>query len=96
MRLEDKVILITGGSKGLGRETALRFAKEGARVVVTGRGRAALDAVVADAAPQGLDLPSVHAAASVPTVIARSSRTCPVSGCRHGKAASGCGLTPVF
>ncbi len=65
MRLEDKVILITGGSKGLGRETALRFAKEGARVVVTGRGRAALDAVVADAATEGLELTSVQADVSV-------------------------------
>lgn len=61
MRLNDKVVLITGGSKGLGRETALLFAKEGARVVITGRGRPALDTAVAEATAKGLELIPVQA-----------------------------------
>lgn len=35
MQLKDKVVLITGSSLGIGRETAYKFAAEGCRVIVT-------------------------------------------------------------
>ncbi|ESU33656.1 hypothetical protein G3A_05485 [Bacillus sp. 17376] len=37
MRLENKTAIITGGGSGIGRAAALRFAAEGAQLVIRGR-----------------------------------------------------------
>ena len=39
LELKDKVAIVTGGTQGIGRATALRLAQEGARVVIAARGR---------------------------------------------------------
>ncbi len=58
--LKDKVVIVTGGSSGIGRAAALGFAEQGAKVIVTARRAALLEetaaahpnivALVADAA----------------------------------------------
>lgn len=45
MRLKNKVAIITGGTSGIGRATAILFAKEGAMVCITGRNQARLKLV---------------------------------------------------
>lgn len=47
-RFKDKVVVITGGSDGIGLSTAKAFAAEGARVYVTGRRQDRLDAAVTE------------------------------------------------
>jgi NAD(P)-dependent dehydrogenase (short-subunit alcohol dehydrogenase family) len=36
-KLQNKVALVTGGTSGIGRASAIAFAKAGAKVVVSGR-----------------------------------------------------------
>ena len=48
MLLEGKTVIITGASSGIGRAAARLFARHGARLVLGGRDRARLDAVVAE------------------------------------------------
>jgi 3-oxoacyl-[acyl-carrier protein] reductase len=45
LELKDKVAIVTGGSQGIGKATALRLAAEGASVVIAARGRELLDQV---------------------------------------------------
>ena len=53
LELENKVAIVTGGSKGIGRATALGFLAEGASVLICARGPEALDETISLAQDAG-------------------------------------------
>ena len=60
-RFKDKVVIITGASSGIGKDSALKFAKEGARTVLVSRSRDKLEKVaeeIREAGSEALVLPT--------------------------------------
>lgn len=53
--MQNSVVLITGGTSGIGRACALEFGQAGARVVITGRDAAKLAATAAELAAAGIE-----------------------------------------
>lgn len=62
--LTGKVVAITGGSEGIGRATALRFAAEGAKVAICARRADALNAFADELKKSGCDVLAVVADAA--------------------------------
>ena len=61
MRLENKVAIITGGASGIGKESSLLFAKEGAKIVVVDVNDAEGEKTVAEIKTAGGEAVYAHA-----------------------------------
>lgn len=60
LQLRDKVAVITGPAKGMGRAVTLAFAEEGCRLVLAGRDTAAIEPVAEEARALGVSAIVVH------------------------------------
>lgn len=71
MRLTNRIAIITGGGRGIGRAITLAFAREGAKVIVVGRNRARCDEVVSQISKNGGDAISIQADVSSEADVAK-------------------------
>lgn len=71
MQFDDKHVLVTGGTSGIGRSTATAFARQGAAVVITGRDEQRGNEVVTEIKQAGGSARFVQADLSAPDDLAR-------------------------
>jgi NAD(P)-dependent dehydrogenase (short-subunit alcohol dehydrogenase family) len=70
-RVSGQVVLISGGSRGIGRALAEGFAQRGARVIITGRDQTTLDQTAATLSAAGTNVQSLVCDVTQPAAIDR-------------------------
>ncbi len=78
LRFQDRTVLVTGASRGIGRSIALRFAEEGAHVALVGRTETDLEEtarLLVEAGGRGIAIPTdITSAAAAGACVARAER----------------------
>jgi short-subunit dehydrogenase len=64
--MKDKVVIITGGSSGIGKALAEEFGAHGSKILITGRDQHALDNAVNELTAKGISIVGVRADVSLP------------------------------
>lgn len=59
--MKDKVIIITGGSSGIGKALAFEFGKHGSKILITGRNQQNLDNTISELTQSGIEAKAVQA-----------------------------------
>jgi 3-oxoacyl-[acyl-carrier protein] reductase len=72
--LSDRVYIVTGGARGLGRATADCLVAEGARVVLSGRSEDSLKEAVAELGDAAIGVPADNADADTPARLMAAAR----------------------
>jgi NAD(P)-dependent dehydrogenase (short-subunit alcohol dehydrogenase family) len=75
-RLADSVALVTGGGRGIGRDIALAFAEEGARVAVASRTLGELERVASECRERGVPAIALSLDVTDPSACARAVERC--------------------
>ena len=71
LNLKDKVAIVTGGSRGIGREAALAFAAEGCKVAICARGKEGVEKALEEIRDLGAEAFGDTADASLPEDVNR-------------------------
>src|SRR5919198_4460731 len=97
--IAGKVALVTGGGSGIGRASALTFAREGAKVVVADvavEGGEETVRLIQQGGGEALFVKAdVSQAAEVEALVARAVQTYGRLDCAHNNAGVGGGITPI-
>lgn len=64
--MKDKVVIITGGTSGIGKALAFSFGEKGSNVVITGRNQEALDETIRQLKQKGVNALGIRADVTLP------------------------------